>query len=73
MSSQVQLESTWKTHLLPEFDKSYMKNLKSFLQEELKRNKRIYPPGPQYFNAFILIVFEKSGFHNMKIVSNKCG
>ena len=59
MSSQVQLESTWKTHLLPEFDKTYMKTLKSFLQEELKRKKKIYPPGPQYFNAFNTTPFDR--------------
>ena len=59
MSSQVQLESTWKSRLLPEFDKPYMKNLKSFLQEEFKRNKRIYPAGAQYFNAFNTTPFDK--------------
>ena len=59
MSSQVQLEATWKTRLLPEFDKPYMKSLKSFLQEELKQNKKVYPPGSQYFNAFNTTPFDK--------------
>ena len=56
---QVQLESSWKDRLLPEFDKPYMKNLKIFLQEELKRNKKIYPDGGEYFNAFNTTPFDK--------------
>ena len=59
MSSQVQMESSWKSRLLPEFEKPYMQNLKTFLQEELKRNKRIYPPGGEYFNAFNTTPFDK--------------
>lgn len=59
MSSQVQLEPTWKSRLLPEFEKPYMKNLKSFLQEEIGKNKKIYPPGSQYFNAFNTTPFDK--------------
>ena len=50
--SEVQLETSWKSRLLPEFEKPYMKELKAFLQEELRQKKRIYPPGPKYFNAF---------------------
>ena len=56
---QVQLESSWKNRLLPEFDKPYMKNLKMFLREELKQNKKIYPAGPKYFNAFNTTPFDK--------------
>ena len=60
MSSQIQLESSWKNRLLPEFQKDYMKNLKVFLQEEKKKNKRIYPQGKEYFAALDLTPFEKS-------------
>ena len=59
MSQQIQLESSWKNHLLPEFQKAYMQNLKIFLQEEKKKNKRIYPKGKEYFSALNLTPFEK--------------
>ncbi|PID42743.1 MAG: uracil-DNA glycosylase [Proteobacteria bacterium] len=35
-----------------EFDKDYMKTLRSFLAAEKKRGKAIYPPGPCIFSAF---------------------
>lgn len=57
--SDVQLESSWKEHLLPEFKKDYMKSLKAFLQEEKNQNKRIYPKGKEYFLALNLTPFEK--------------
>ena len=59
MSNQIQLEPSWKDRLLPEFQKDYMKNLKVFLQEELKQNKKIYPKGSEYFLALNLTPFEK--------------
>lgn len=59
MSSPVQLESSWKNRLLPEFQKNYMKRLKDFLQEERKKNKKIYPKGKEYFSALDLTPFEK--------------
>ena len=59
MSNEIQLESSWKSRLLPEFEKDYMKNLKVFLQEEKKKNKRIYPKGKEYFLALDLTPFEK--------------
>ncbi len=59
MSETIQLESSWKSRLLPEFQKHYMKNLKAFLQEEIKNNKRIYPKGKEYFLALDLTPFEK--------------
>ena len=59
MSNSIQLENSWKTRLLPEFQKNYMKDLKVFLQEELKQNKNIYPKGSEYFSALNLTPFEK--------------
>ena len=59
MSDQVQLESSWKSRLLSEFQKDYMKNLKSFLQSEMQKSKRIYPKGTEYFAALDLTSFEK--------------
>ena len=59
MSDQIQLESSWRSRLLPEFQKDYMKNLKAFLQGEINKNKKIYPKGKEYFAALDLIPFEK--------------
>ncbi|HJV36109.1 uracil-DNA glycosylase [Geomonas sp.] len=50
--AQVQLEASWKCHLLAEFEKPYMRELKEFLRQEISRRKIIYPKGSQYFNAF---------------------
>ena len=58
-NNAIQLESSWKDRLLPEFQKDYMKNLKTFLQEEKKNNKRIYPTGKEYFEALNLTPFER--------------
>lgn len=52
------LESKWKKHLGTEFSKDYMKNLKSFLTDELK-SKTIYPQHKEYFEAFNLTPFDK--------------
>lgn len=59
MSNQIQLEASWKSRLLPEFQKDYMKKLKGFLQGEIQKNKRIYPRGKEYFAALDLTPFEK--------------
>ena len=49
--SYIQLEDSWLKHLLPEFQKEYMKSLKYFLTSELKKNKTIFPKGSQMFLA----------------------
>jgi len=51
MSEQIQLEASWKEQLLPEFTKSYMLQLRAFLQQEQQKKKVIYPRGPEYFAA----------------------
>ena len=56
---RVQLESSWKKRLLPEFEKDYMESLKAFLVAEKKAGKVIYPRGDEYFNAFNLTPFEQ--------------
>jgi len=35
MSKPVQLEESWRKHLLEEFDKDYMKSLKLFLKKDI--------------------------------------
>ena len=49
---RIKLEEAWKRALLPEFDKDYMKGLKSFLVDEIKKKKVIFPRGSQFFAAF---------------------
>lgn len=63
MSSQITLETSWKSRLSEEFSKSYMKELKQFLLEEKKRKKRIYPQGNHCFKALDL-----TAFANVKVV-----
>lgn len=57
--SVIQLETSWKNRLAGEFKKNYMQNLKLFLKEEEKKNKKVYPKGSEYFSALDLTPFEK--------------
>ncbi|MEQ8904052.1 uracil-DNA glycosylase [Ekhidna sp.] len=54
----VKIESSWKSHLEPEFEKDYFKSLVSFLRDEYA-TKTIYPPGSKIFNAFDHCPFQK--------------
>lgn len=58
-ASKIQIEKSWKNRLLPEFDTDYMKQLKSFLSEQYRKKKTIYPKGAEYFSALNLTPFEK--------------
>lgn len=51
-TDRIKLEKSWKEALLSEFEKDYMKNLKSFLANEIKKKKVIFPRGSQFFEAF---------------------
>jgi len=53
------LEPGWLAVLEPEFEKDYMKNLKSFLQEEKKKGYQIYPKGTDIFNALNMTPFNQ--------------
>lgn len=57
--SDIRLETSWKKHLVSEFEKDYMKNLKSFLKKQYDAEKTIYPRGTEYFTAMNLTPFEK--------------
>lgn len=57
--SQLKLEDSWKQRIEPEFQKDYMKDLKSFLKSQVDSKKIIYPKGDQFFTAFNLTPFEK--------------
>jgi uracil-DNA glycosylase len=56
---EVQLEPGWKSQLLEEFQKPYMRELKDFLRQEMARKKTIYPKGSEYFNALNSTSFDK--------------
>ena len=51
------IEDSWKNQLIEEFNKPYFTELKKFLVEE-KKDKIIYPPGSQIFNAFNFTPFD---------------
>lgn len=57
--ADLRLDPSWKIHLESEFQKDYMLQLKSFLQGEYKKGKKIFPKGDEYFAALNATPFEK--------------
>lgn len=57
-AERIQLENSWKSRLLPEFSKSYMQQLRTFIKGEVQAKKRIYPRGSEYFAALNVTPFE---------------
>ncbi len=55
----VKIEASWKEVLEDEFSKPYFLEIISFLKQEKKAGKTIYPPGPLIFNAFNTTPFDK--------------
>ncbi|MBL7803225.1 MAG: uracil-DNA glycosylase [Saprospiraceae bacterium] len=55
----VQIEPSWKAVLADEFQQPYFTAIKTFLVEERRAGKTIYPPGPLIFNAFNHTPFDK--------------
>jgi uracil-DNA glycosylase len=49
---------SWQTHLGPEKNKEYFVKLISFIEEERKKGKIIYPSNKNIFNAFSLTPLE---------------
>lgn len=58
-ASSIRLEESWKQHLLPEFSKPYMRELREFVAKQIKQRKIIYPAPKEFFTAFDLTPFEK--------------
>jgi uracil-DNA glycosylase len=52
--SDIKLDDGWKALLAPEFSKSYMADLRAFLQGQRTAGKRIFPKGSDYFRALDL-------------------
>lgn len=61
--SEIKLSNSWLTHLHSEFESDYMKDLKTFLVAEYKKNKIIYPAAKNYFAALDLVELK-----NIKVV-----
>ena len=55
----LKLEESWKRFLEAEFEKEYMKKLRSFLQSQQEQKRIIYPGNSLIFNAFNHTPFEK--------------
>lgn len=55
----VQIEESWREVLDAEFEKDYMKILKSFLQKEKQEGRIVFPPGSLIFKAFNHTPFDK--------------
>ncbi len=70
--SNVQIETSWKEHLLEEFEKPYFEGLVRFLHQEKAAGKVIYPPGSLIFRAFDLtpvdqvkvVILGQDPYHN---------
>ena len=54
VADRVVLEPSWKTALLPEFEKPYMRQLREFLLAEKRARKIVYPQGSEIFTALNL-------------------
>lgn len=50
--ANVKIDPEWKAVLGDEFTQPYMKELKEFLRQEAAAGKKVYPRGPDIFNAF---------------------
>lgn len=57
--TDVKMEAGWKAALAGEFQQQYFAAIKAFLVQEKRAGKRIYPPGPQIFNAFDTTPFDQ--------------
>ena len=55
----LKLEESWKGVLKGEFEKDYMKKLRSFLQSQQDQGRIIYPGNNLIFNAFAHTPFDK--------------
>jgi len=55
----ITLEKSWLDELSAEFEKDYMKALKTFLQQEKQKGFTVYPKGSEVFNALNHTPFNK--------------
>ncbi|MGI9360275.1 MAG: uracil-DNA glycosylase, partial [Parasphingorhabdus sp.] len=58
-SDRIKLHESWKAPLGPELSSSYMDNLRSFLIEQRKAGKTLFPKDGEYFRALDLTPLDK--------------
>lgn len=58
MSTQVQIDDSWKEALETEFGKPYFLQIREQIMQQKQAGKHVYPPGPLIFNAFNLTPFD---------------
>jgi uracil-DNA glycosylase len=63
MMALADFPKTWPTEIVQELDKDYFIELRSFLSDELRRGKTLYPPQEDIFQAFKLVEFS-----NVKVI-----
>ena len=56
--SIISIEESWRTRLIEEFEKPYMRELSAFLKAEKKEGKEIFPIGSEIFSAFYFTPFD---------------
>jgi uracil-DNA glycosylase len=59
----INIEASWLEILKDEFEKDYMKEIKSFLVQQIEAGKTIYPNPKNIFKAF-----DKTPFDKVKVV-----
>ncbi|MES2854936.1 MAG: uracil-DNA glycosylase [Bdellovibrionota bacterium] len=59
MKSSLKIEESWKRELGDEIAAPYMKELRTFLNSEIEKGKKIYPKPSEWFAAFDATPFEK--------------
>ncbi len=59
MTTEVQIEASWKSVLAAEFQKPYFAELSKKLKEKKHNGTLIYPPGSLIFHAFNTTPFER--------------
>ena len=59
MNQQGKLQASWQTLLGDQFELPYMQALRSFLLEEKRLGKQVYPPGEQMCAALNAVAVEK--------------
>ncbi len=62
MPNDVKIDPSWKSRLLPEFEKPYFQELTNFVKKEYKTTV-VYPPGNEIFHAF-----DACHFNDVKVV-----
>ena len=58
MNAPVTLEPSWKQRVGEYLQRPDMQSLAAFLREQKRAGKRLYPPGPDIFNAFAHTPFD---------------